>query len=324
MLCTKNERCDPRTVLPAYQTQTEANSKHLGAYMLMKAENDVAVDGSSPIHLSYKHLASVIRFAVWNNSSNSKVKLVNVNTRLSSNKAVFATHAKLAHIDARTNNYRVTKIYNIGSELAFLSSGIKEGRSYYFQLKIENGDFVPIVGTAYTVGDYWPNSTNPEGIVFWIKPGSLGTQGKIVGLDEIYVSKWGPDMDEQAAGVTGIRSLTDGATATKSMITNYKSSSTFATDYPAFYHIYHSVNSSNENGVWYLPARDELKMLFAGYSGKIYESIVNWVMNAMPNYDSAECIAARSAFNTNLTVKSGMARGIKVLIAKVLMAISAG
>lgn len=37
-----------------------------------------------------------------------------------------------------------------------------------------------------------------------------------------------------------------------------------------------------------------------------------------------ECIAARSAFNTNLTVKSGMARGIKVLIAKVLMAISAG
>ena len=66
MLCRKNERCDPRTVLPTYQTQTEANSKHLGAYMLMKAENDVAVDGSSPIHLSYKHLASVIRFAVWN------------------------------------------------------------------------------------------------------------------------------------------------------------------------------------------------------------------------------------------------------------------
>ena len=29
----------------------------------------------------------------------------------------------------------------------------------------------------------------------------------------------------------------------------------------------------------------------------------------MPNYDPPECIAARSAFNTNLTVKSGMARG---------------
>ena len=45
----------------------------------MKAENDVAVDGSSPIHLSYKHLASVIRFAVWNNSSNSKVNVSSTN-----------------------------------------------------------------------------------------------------------------------------------------------------------------------------------------------------------------------------------------------------
>jgi hypothetical protein len=343
--------------------------------MLMKAANSVTVDGSSPINLSYKHLASVIRFAVWNNSGNNNLKLANINARLSSGKAVFATsRAKLADIDAAsltitnstkvqsltltltgnarnfankdeknqcegymvvlptaedafestddliielsftdgTNNYLASKTYNIGTDLNFLSNGIEQGKSYYFQLKVENSDLAPIVGTSYTVGDYWPDSTNPEGIVFWVKPGSFGTQGKVVGLGETDISKWGVDNDEQAAGVTGIRSLTDGATATKNMIAKYKSSPTFSTDYPAFYYIYNTVNTGNENGVWYLPAQDELKMLFAGYSGKVYESIVNWITGEMPDYDSAECVAARGSFNTKLTAKGGAAFGADV------------
>ncbi|WP_165359892.1 fimbrillin family protein [Bacteroides thetaiotaomicron] len=354
--------------VPAYQTQNEANSTHLGAYMLMKAQNDVTVDGNSPINLSYKHLASVLRFAVWNNSGNNNLKLANINVKLASGKAVFATNARLVDIDAASltvstdskvpdlilelnnnaqsfsskdgkdqcegymavlptatdafessddliielsftdgaNKYLVTKTYNIGTDLSFLSNGIEQGKSYYFQLKVDNGDLNAITGTSYAVGDYWPNSSSPEGIVFWVKPGSFGTQGKVVGLNETYVAKWGVDNDEQAAGVAGIRSLTDGKTATKSMIAQYKNSATFAADYPAFHYIYNTVNSGNDNGVWHLPARDELKMLYAGYSGKTYESIVNW-MSMMPGYDSPECATARTAFNTMLTAKGGAA-----------------
>ena len=359
--------------IPAYQTQTQSNSTHLEAYMLMKAQNDVTVNGNDAINLSYKHLASVLRFAVWNNSGNNNLKLANINVSLSSGEAVFNTNGKLDDIDASSltmghpsskvsrltlsltgnardfstkdeksqcesymtvlptesdafdvsddliielsftdgsDNYIVTKTYRIGTHLGFLSNGIEQGKSYYFQLEVGPLDLLsPITGTSYAVGDYWPDATNPEGVVFWVKPGSLGTQGKVVELNETYVLKWGPNNDEDAAGVTGIRSSTDGATATKSMITKYKSSGTFATDYPAFYHIYNTVNGSNESGSWYLPARDEMKILFAGYSGKVYESIVDWTSSNMPGYNSAECIAARLAFNTKLIDKGGDAFG---------------
>lgn len=357
--------------IPAYQTQTEANSSHLGAYMLMKAQNEVTVNGGDPVNLTYRHLASVIRFAVWNNSGNNNLKLANINTKLASGKAVFATQGQLADIDAvsltkrsylnaseltlsltgnarnfraqagknqcegymallptatdafessddltielsftdGTNNYLVSKSYNIGTTLDFLANGIEQGKNYYFRLKVEDGDLSPITGTSYAIGDYWPNSVAPEGIVFWVKPGSLGTQGKVVGLGETYVAKWGPDNDEQADGVTGIRSTTDGATATRNMIAKYKGNGTFAADYPAFYHIYNTVNGGEENGVWYLPARDELKMLFAGYSGKDYESITNWITQEMPGYDSADCMASRATFDAKLTAKGGIAIG---------------
>lgn len=353
--------------IPAHQTQSEANSTHIGAYMLMKAQNDVTISGSDPFNLTYKQLASVLRFAVWNNLGSSNLKLANINVKLSSGKAVFATNAKLADIDdasltlpdydvynasaltlsltgdARNfstkdgknqcegymavlptdafensddliielsltdgvSNYLVSKTYTIGTYLNFLSNGIEQGKSYYFQLKIDDSDLVPITGTSYVVGDYWPNSSSPQGIVFWVKPGSMGTQGKIVGLGETHIAQWGLDNDEEVTGVTGIRSLTDGATATKSMITQYKNSGTFATDYPVFHYIYNTVNGGNENGVWYLPARDEYKMLYAGCSGKTYENIVNWISGKMPDYDSPECIAARAAFNEKLTAKGG-------------------
>jgi len=362
--------------IPAYQTQTQPNSTHLGAYMLMKAQNNVTVDGSSPINLSYKHLASVLRFAVCNNSGNNNLKLANINVRLSSGKSVFNTNGKLADtfgnpdIDAPslttvsglqvpelslqltgdasnfytkdgksqcegymvvlptatdafedtdnliielsftngTDNYLVSKTYNIKNDLGFLMGGIEQGKSYYFQLKVDAADLNPITGTTYAVGDYWPSADAAEGIVFWVKPGSLGTQGKIVALNETYVSKWGPDKDEEDEGVNGIQSFTDGATATRNMIIKYKSDLNFSTDYPAFYYIYNTVNSDSESGAWHLPARDELKMLYAGYSGKIYESIVGWT-SGMPGYNSPECVAARSAFNTKLTDKGGMVFG---------------
>jgi hypothetical protein len=360
--------------IAANQTQTQANSTHLGAYMPMMATKNVTVDGESPIDLSYKHLGSVIRFAVWNNSDNSSLKLANISVRLSSGKVAFATEgydytndasdASLVNLggtvpalnlqltgDAQnftpkddknqcegymavlptaadafessddliielsltdgTNNYLVTKTYNLGDEdFSFLQNGIERGKSYYFQLKVDSSDLNAIIGTSYAVGDYWPDDANPKGVVFWVKPSSFGTQGKVVGLGEIPVPnyRWGLNNDEQAAGVAGIRSYTAGATATKNMIAKYKDSSTFSTDYPPFYSIY-VTNGEEENGSWYLPARDELKMLFAGYSGKVYESMEDWD-TSMPDYDSQECEDARTAFNAKITATGGKAIGV--------------
>lgn len=198
-----------------------------------------------------------------------------------------------------------TYIYKVPANLTVLESG----KQVTIQLTLKkNGD---VTGASYAVGDYWPDATNPEGIVFWVEPGSSGAHGKVVGLGETYVANWGPEKDEEAAGVTGIRSLTDGTTATRSMIAAYKDSPAFATDYPAFHYVYHTVNGGNENGVWYLPACDELKMLLAGYSGKVYESITGWLgaTYAMPGYESEECIAARAAFNVKLAAKGGMPIG---------------
>jgi hypothetical protein len=196
-----------------------------------------------------------------------------------------------------------------------LGPAIAEGE-YFFTVTYDGATSdratltVSPAGGGYAVGDYWPNSTAPEGIVFWVKPGTGGTEGKVVGLGETYVAKWGPDNDEEAAGVTGIRSATDGATATRNMIAMYKGSPTFATDYPAFHYIYNTVNGGDVNGAWYLPARDEYKMLYAGYSGKVYESIADdWMGSSMPGYDSPACVSARAAFDAKLTAKGGMAIG---------------
>ena len=219
---------------------------------------------------------------------------------------VLPDNATSQHVTWTSSDEAVATVDNSGKVIA-----IAEGAA---TITAQAGDKtatceVTVGAVSYSIGDYYPNATNPEGVVFWVKPGSSGAHGKVVALNETHVSKWGIDNDEQAAGVANIRSFTDGATATKNMIAKYKSSGTFNNDYPAFFYIYNTVNSGNENGAWYLPARDELKMLYAGYSGKIYESITDWTTGTMPGYDSPECAAARAAFNTKLTAKSGMAIG---------------
>lgn len=86
--------------IAAVQNQTQANSLHLGAYMLMKAQDEQRIIKDELISLNFKHLASVIRFAVWNNSENSDLKLQNINVKLCSDKSVFRTKAKLVNMDA--------------------------------------------------------------------------------------------------------------------------------------------------------------------------------------------------------------------------------
>lgn len=240
--------------VPTVQTQSDATSAHLGSYMLLKAKKENVTLGSKPIELNYKHLSSVIRYAVWNASGNSSLKLTNINTKLASGKSVFSTSGSLANINdgflsipfgtetssltlrmegsaqnfAEKNgkqqcegymavlstvynafdladdliielsltdgvdNYIIEKKYNVGTYLSFLSEGIKQGYSYYFQMKISPEDLAVTHAPQYAIGDLWPDAVSPHGIVFWLKPGSFGTKGKVMSLIEYNDLCWGP------------------------------------------------------------------------------------------------------------------------------------
>lgn len=125
---------------------------------------------------------------------------------------------------------------------------------------------------TYAVGDYYPNKGFPIlGIVFDVSNG--GSNGKIVDLSFIqrYAPvpgsptapiTWGPNVDEDAAGVTGIRDYTNGYAGTRNLIIKRKDQSDFGS-YGIFNWIYQTKNNENVDGIWYLPAYGEYKQLVA-------------------------------------------------------------
>lgn len=128
--------------------------------------------------------------------------------------------------------------------------------------------------TQYKVGDYYPDPTNSStaiGVVFWLDPNAWGYNssgtptgyfGKIVNLNQQTFLQWGDaSIDEQDAGVTSIRNSSDGYLGTFNLISKRKDQSNFATTYSAFYWIYQK-NNYDVNGIWYMPAIDELKTLY--------------------------------------------------------------
>lgn len=128
--------------------------------------------------------------------------------------------------------------------------------------------------TQYKVGDYYPdpaNSSTAIGVVFWLDPNApfynasvpaSGYFGKIVSLDQQNFVPWGDNnIDEQAAGVQDIRDTSDGHLGTFNLISKRKDQSDFATTYGAFNWIYQK-NANDVNGIWYMPAIDELKTLY--------------------------------------------------------------
>ncbi|MFV0420044.1 MAG: fimbrillin family protein [Dysgonomonas sp.] len=121
---------------------------------------------------------------------------------------------------------------------------------------------------VYTVGDYYPYKGFPIlGIVFETSNG--GKNGKIVSLDFLqrYNVAWGdPNVDEQAAGVTGIRDVNDGQTATRNLINKRKDQPNFANVYKLFNWIYQTKNKGNTSGIWYLPAVNEMKEIYNNHS----------------------------------------------------------
>ncbi len=129
---------------------------------------------------------------------------------------------------------------------------------------------------AWKVGDYYPDpnavyaggtlqsGTAAIGVVYWIDP-SDSRHGKVLGLKET-IGRWGVYLKDESVDVTGIRSTTDGKTATRNLIAARKGETNFTTDYFIFNWIYQTMNSGIVDGVWYLPAMDELSVLYSAYN----------------------------------------------------------
>lgn len=83
----------------------------------------------------------------------------------------------------------------------------------------------------------------------------------MVGLQET-TGCWGAYSKDESAEVEGIRSFTDGKTATRNLIVKRKDEQNFSANYFIFNWIYQTMNNGNLDGVWYLPARDELLALY--------------------------------------------------------------
>ena len=117
-------------------------------------------------------------------------------------------------------------------------------------------------GITYNVGDYYPKNGFPIiGIVIETRNG--GKNGKVISLDETREVKWGnPAVDEQAAGVVGIRDINDGQAGTRNLIAKRKDEPNFATTYGAFNWIHQTKNKGDVNGIWYMPSINELEIFW--------------------------------------------------------------
>lgn len=146
----------------------------------------------------------------------------------------------------------------------------------YKTFKVDGGIANVISGYNLQVGDYMlkdgslvskdatlspTQQSNCIGVVFWIDPDGIN-HGKIVSLDQQNYVPWGDNnIDEQAAGVQDIRNSSDGYLGTFNLISKRKDQSNFSTTYGAFNWIYQK-NNYDINGIWYMPAIDELKTLY--------------------------------------------------------------
>ncbi|HBX46821.1 hypothetical protein [Limibacterium fermenti] len=168
------------------------------------------------------------------------------------------------------------------------------------------------VQTGYKVGDYYPDpnvtfrspgvvasGTAPAGIVFWLDPQD-SRHGKIVSLDETK-AHW--------STIYSTTSATDTGNGLTNILQIKKQDDTFS-HYPAFAWT-HRKNKADETysnasatGVWYLPAKNELKVLYAGYSGitSLWDDFSN-----MPDYNNPNRAAARKAFDSKLEAAGGNA-----------------
>ncbi len=170
---------------------------------------------------------------------------------------------------------------------------------------------------GYALGDPYPNATAPIGVVFWLDNPVEGRSlhGKIVSLKEENMDRgngeygviWGPDIQ------VGASSESDGKANTSAVSTYISSHAESWSDFPCFYWVINMMNGKTsdynpEQDLWYLPSITEMKVLFAGFSGKNYKDEY-WIHPdaAMTDYNSAEVQNAQAKFNQQLTSAGGTA-----------------
>ena len=111
---------------------------------------------------------------------------------------------------------RKTKTTTSKDEFSFHITGLKEQTTYYYQMyaivdKIyyygETMSFTTEVDTKYKIGDLYPNSQNPIGVVFYAS--STGRKGKIVSFDYCENLAW--DNNGENSESASCSSTTDGS-----------------------------------------------------------------------------------------------------------------
>ena len=196
--------------------------------------------------------------------------------------------------------------YNIaiGTNMVEVSQGTITNWTGIDETPIE-GEGKPSTAAKYNVGDLYPDATNPVGIVFEVSNG--GKNGKIASLFLELQNRWGGIQDESTNGIPSVRDADNGKVATMDIINGRRNWGNFTSDYAIFEWLYNTVNGGDINGKWYLPAKNELKSLYAAMSGLTYADIeTTWTDNAaMPGYDSQSCVNARDAFNLKITDAGG-------------------
>ena len=151
----------------------------------------------------------------------------------------------------------------------------------------------------YAVGDAYPYLGLAEGVVYEISNG--GVNGKIVSLDRGENMQWGSGI------VSGIADIDNGRVNLKTC----QDINTNFSNYPSFAWVHAKNNTGTTyqagiSGVWYLPSKNELKVLYANMSGKKYEDISGWGdLSPMPESNTQACKDARTSFNAKIVDVGG-------------------
>lgn len=203
--------------------------------------------------------------------------------------------------EATKYTYNIT----VGTNMIEVSEGSITSWTGIDEAPIE-GEGKPDDTAKYKVGDYYPDETNPIGVVFEVSNG--GKSGKLVSLTYEFQQRWGGIQNESENGLPAAADTDNGDITTRDIINGRKNWGNFASDYVIFEWMYNTVNGGDIDGKWYLPAKNELKSLYAGTSGLTYADIKDtWLDNQpMPDFNSESCTNARNAFNTKLTDAGGI------------------
>lgn len=200
---------------------------------------------------------------------------------------------KLFQFEQTLQGNKIDMSYNTASAVIYPKSNASQ-----FQITLDY-QLNPI--QIYSVGDVYPHTGTPLGIVFETSNG--GQNGKVVSLDEGRGIRW--------ADAIYTLPITDVSNGRKNMqaIANYIAANNKSwSNFPVFEWI-HSKNAANTDysnynatGIWYMPATSELQSFYCAINGKVPET---WNYQGVPSWGRAQNTIAIEAFNQMLLSSGG-------------------